>query len=305
MAQAFQPWDGRLVATVAVLVVAGAAAVVMSAGPGQSVLTGIASAPPAAWTAAATASAAVAAGLTARAWAALARIPARAVLEASRRVGFAAGAFVVMDPGSLTLVAEDAHWRSRVLRSRPWPSRLRGAAAVAWLDWRRLARRPGRLALMAAATALPVLAERAGGGAAAVTAVLAAGALAVAAAGTAGARRDAGDASLARLLGTGPRALLAARAVLPPCSAAPGWPSRWRDWTWRATAQASGPRTAVRAGAGGGGAADGAPPSHRARDAGRGHALGPVPLGPLVWALAGADVAVLGACPRSWRSPPG
>jgi hypothetical protein len=298
LAQAFQPWDGRLVATVAVLVVAGAAAVVMSAGPGQSVLTGIASAPPAAWTAAATASAAVAAGLAARAWAALARIPARAVLEASRRVGFAAGAFVVMDPGSLTLAAEDAHWRSRVLRSRPWPSRLRGAAAVAWLDWRRLARRPGRLALMAAAAALPVLAERAGGGATAVTALLAAGALAVAATGTAGARRDAGDASLARLLGTGPRALLAARAVLPALlggswlalalaglDVAGDGAGLWPLGLLCAPALAAGALRMARR----------RPIEHAmpAMDT----PLGPVPLGPLVWAMAGADVAVLGCLP--------
>ncbi|GAA1441629.1 hypothetical protein GCM10009602_16940 [Nocardiopsis tropica] len=213
-------------------------------------------------------------------------------------MGFAAGAFVVMDPGSLTLAAEDAHWRSRVLRSRPWPSRLRGAAAVAWLDWRRLARRPGRLALMAAAAALPVLAERAGGGATAVTAVLAAGALAVAAAETAGARRDAGDASLARLLGTGPRALLAARAVLPALlggswlalalaglDVAGDGAGLWPLGLLCAPALAAGALRMARR----------RPIEHAmpAMDT----PLGPVPLGPLVWAMAGADVAVLGCLP--------
>ncbi|WP_040684276.1 DUF6297 family protein, partial [Nocardiopsis halotolerans] len=133
----------------------------------------------------------------------LARIPARAILAASSRAELASGALAAMDPGSLTWIAEDAHWRSRVLRSRAWPSRLRGAAAVAWLDWRRLARGPGRLALMTASTALPVLTARAGGGVTGTLIVLAAGALAVAATSTAGARRDAGDTALARLLGVG------------------------------------------------------------------------------------------------------
>jgi len=298
LAQASQPWGERLLALLAALVVVAVAAAVMGTGPGQGALSGIASAPAAAWTAAASVSAAAAAALAWRAWAALARIPARAVLQASNRVGVAAGALLGMDPGSLTLIAEDAHWRSRVLRSRAWPRRLRGAAAVAWLDWRSLARRPGRLALVAAATLVPVLTARAGGGAPGALTVLAAGALAVAATGTAGARRDAGDAALARLLGTGPRALLAARSVLPALlggswlalalggldPAGPGAPL-WPLGVLCAPALAAGAlRLAHRR-----------PIEHTmpVMDT----PLGPVPLGPLVWALTGADIALLGCLP--------
>ncbi|WP_245681650.1 DUF6297 family protein [Actinomadura kijaniata] len=298
LAQASQSWDGRLVAVLASLVVVAVAVAVMGAGPGQGVLSGIASSPLSAWMAAASVSAVVAAGLAGRAWAAVARIPARAILDASTRAGLVADAFVVMDPGSLTWIAEDAHWRSRVLRSRAWPSRLRGAAAVAWLDWRRLARRPGLLALVAATTVLPALVARAGGGGAGALIVLAAGALTVAAMGTAGARRDAGDAALARLLGAGPRALLAARAVLPVLLGgswstlalagldivAPGGPF-WLLGGLCAPALAAG---ALR----------------MARRRPIEHAMpvmdtpfGSVPLGPVLWALAGADVAALGCLP--------
>ncbi|TDC53025.1 hypothetical protein E1281_18355 [Actinomadura sp. KC345] len=296
LAQASPPWGGRLVAVLVVLVVAAVAAAVMSLGPGQGVLSGIASAPPAAWAGAACASAVVAAVLAGRFWAAVRHMPASAVLDASTRTGDAANA-LVLDPGALTWIAEDAHWRSRVLRSRAWPPRLRGAAAVAWLDWRRLARRPGRLALIAAAAALPVLAARAGGGTAGALVVLAAGALAVASAGTAGARRDAGDAALARLLGAGPRALLAARAVLPTLLGG--------SWLTLALAgldaSATGPfwllgplcAPALAAGA-----------LRLARRRPIEHTMpvvespfGAVPLGPALWAVAGADIAVLGCLP--------
>ncbi|PSK99002.1 hypothetical protein CLV63_104226 [Murinocardiopsis flavida] len=298
LAQASPAWDARLVAVLVALVVAAAAAVVMSMGPGQGLLVGIASAPSAAWTAAASASAAVAACLAGRAWAVAARMPARAVLDASTRAGNAAGALTVMDPGALTWIAEDAHWRTRVLRSRAWPPRLRGAAAVAWLDWRRVARRPGRLLLAAAASALPMLAAQAGGGTPAALAVLAAGALAVAATGTAGARRDAGDAALARLLGAGPRALLAARAVLPALlggawlsaalagldTAVPGGPF-WPLGLLCAPALAAGALRMARR-----------PPVEHAMPV-LDTPLGAVPLGPAMWALAGADIAALGCLP--------
>ncbi|MGK5552447.1 DUF6297 family protein [Actinomadura kijaniata] len=298
LAQASQSWDGRLVAGLVALVVVAVAVTVMSVGPGQGVLTGIASAPLAAWTAVASASAAVAAGLAGRAWAAVARIPARVVLDASARVGLVADAFAVMDPGSLTWIAEDARWRSRVLRSRGWPSRLRGAAAVAWLDWRRLARRPGLLALVAVAAVLPALAARAGAGTAGTLIVLAVGASTVAATGTAGARRDAGDAALARLLATGPRALLAARAVLPALLggswltlalagldiAGPGGPF-WPLGLLCAPALAAGALRMARR----------RPVEHAmpVMDT----PFGSVPLGPVLWASAGADIAALGCLP--------
>ncbi|RKS09252.1 hypothetical protein DFP74_4985 [Nocardiopsis sp. Huas11] len=298
LAQASPAWNDRLSALLVVLVVAAVALAVMSLGPGQGALAGLASAPPAAWAAVASASAAAAAGLAWRAGVCAARIPARAVLEASTRTGLASGAFVLMDPGTLASIAEDAHWRSRALRSRAWPRRLRGAAAVAWLDWRRLARRPGRLAAMAAATVLPVLAARAGGGMPAALLVLAVGAAAVAATGTAGARRDAGDGSLARLLGAGPRTLLAARAVLPALLGG--------SWLTLALAGLDlagpggllwllGPLCAPALAAGALRAARRRPVDHTlpVMDS----PLGPVPTGPLLWALAGADLAVLGCLP--------
>ncbi|MDA0563342.1 DUF6297 family protein [Streptomonospora sp. S1-112] len=298
LAQGAQSWDARLVGVIAVLVAVAVAAAAMSAGPGSGVLAAAASAPVAAWTAAACASAAAAAGLAGRAWSALARFPARAVLDASTRVGLAAGALAAMDPGTLTWIAEDAHWRTRRLRSRAWPVRLPGAAAVAWLDWRRLARRPGRLALVAAAAVLPVLAARAGGAGWAVLLVLAAGALAVAATSTAGARRDAGDPALARLLGAAPRALLAARAVLPAVLGG-AWLTLALAGLDLAGAGGSlwplGPLCAPALAAGALRLARRRPIEHTmpVMDT----PLGPVPLGPLRWALEGADIAALGCLP--------
>ena len=297
LAQASPSWAGRLSAVLVVLVVAAVAAAVMSLGPGQEVLGGVASAPPAAWAVTACASAVAAAALAGRVWTAVRHMPARAVLDASTRTGDAANA-LVLDPGALTWIAEDAHWRSRVLRSRAWPSRMRGAPAVAWPDWRRLARRPARLALIVAAAALPVLAARAGGGTAGALIVLASGGLAAASAGTAGARRDAGDAALARLLGTGPRALLAARAVLPallggawltlalavmdaPGPGGPYWPL--------------GPLCAPALAAGALRLARRRPIEHTMPVIDS--PFGAVPLGPALWALAGADIAALGCLP--------
>jgi hypothetical protein len=298
LAQASEPWGARSAGVLVALAAVAAAMAVMSLGPGQGALVGLVSAPAAAWTAAASASAAVASGLVWRAWSSVARVPARTVLEASARTQLAAGAFVSMDPGVLTWIAEDAHWRVRVLRSRVWPSRLRGAAAVAWLDWRRTARGPARLALMAASTLLPVLTARAGGGEAGALVVLAAGALAVAAVGTAGARRDAGDAALARLLGAGPRALLAARAVLPALlggcwlTLALAWPAvvgdggpLWPLGALCAPALAAGALRMARR----------RPVEHTMPVVDT--PLGPVPLGPVVWALTGVDIAALGCLP--------
>ncbi|MEV0203135.1 DUF6297 family protein, partial [Nonomuraea sp. NPDC050691] len=116
----------------------------------------VAAAPPAVVAVAAVSAALVAALLVRRAWAALERMPVRAVLAASTRTAHVTRAAVLADPGALTWIAEDNHWRARRLRSRRWPS-LAAPAALAWHDWRRLGRRPGRLAAMAASTALPAL----------------------------------------------------------------------------------------------------------------------------------------------------
>ncbi|MGW9347738.1 DUF6297 family protein [Nocardiopsis flavescens] len=298
LGQASQAWDTAVVAMIAVLVAAAAAAAVLGAGPGQRALTALATAPGQAWAAVAAVSVAGAAALAVRAWAAAGRIPARAVLEASRRTGLAAGAVTGLDPGPLAWIAEDAHWRGRTLRSRPWPARLRGAAAVAWPDWKRLGRRPALLALAAATAVLPALAALAGLGGAGVPLVLAAGAAAVASAGTAGARRDAGDAALARLLGAAPRALLAARAVLPAVLG-----GAWLTLALTALEAVGatgalwplGPLCAPALAAGALRMARRRPVEHTAPVMDT--PLGPVPLGPLRWALTGADLALLGCLP--------
>lgn len=297
-AQASQAWEGRVVALIAALVLAAVVLAVMSVGPGRGALSFLAAAPVPVWTAAACASVVVAAAAVGGAWRAAARVPARAVLAASHRAGVAAGAVAGLDAGALTWIAEDARWRSRSLRSRRWPGWLGGAAAVAWADWRRLGRGRGRLVWAAASAVLPALAGRAGLGEAGVLLVLAFGAVAVAATGTAGARRDAGDAALARLLGAGPRALLAARSVLPALLGG-AWLSAalalvgpvgeggplWPLGVLCAPALAAGALRMARR----------RPVEHTAPVVDT--PLGPVPLGPLRWALTGADLAALGCVP--------
>ncbi|MFF1670141.1 hypothetical protein ACFVWN_10470, partial [Nocardiopsis flavescens] len=128
--------------------------------------------------------------------------------------------------------------------------------------------------------------------------VLAAGAAAVASAGTAGARRDAGDAALARLLGAAPRALLAARAVLPAVLG-----GAWLTLALTALEAVGatgalwplGPLCAPALAAGALRMARRRPVEHTAPVMDT--PLGPVPLGPLRWALTGADLALLGCLP--------
>ncbi|MFI0450104.1 DUF6297 family protein [Actinomadura sp. 6N118] len=315
LAQTSERWDAWLTGGISVIVVSAGIAAIMSFGPGSHLAASVSSAPPSAVLAAATASVMPAAGLTVRAWTALGRIPARTVLDASTRTGHAAAAAVMMDPGALTWIVEDAHWRGRSLRSRPWPSglarglvpaRARGPLAVSWQEWRRLARRPVRVALLVSSTLLPALAARAttdvaGNGVPAVAAVvLGVGALAVAASATTGARRDGEDPALARLLGVGPRALLAARAVLPALLGG-GWLVAALTVLGTAGALPAGPwwllgvacAPALAAGA-----------LRMARRRPVDHAMpvlntpvGALPTGPVLWALTGVDVAVLGCAP--------
>ncbi|GAA3936372.1 hypothetical protein GCM10023085_17240 [Actinomadura viridis] len=315
LAQASERWDAWLTGAITVIVVSAGIAAIMSFGPGRHLAASAVSAPPSAVLAAATASAVLATGLAVRAWTVLGRIPARAVLDASTRTGHAAAAAVVMDPGALTWIVEDAHWRGRSVRSRPWPSglaggrlpaRVRGPLAVAWQEWRRLARRPARVVLLASSTLLPALAARAApeaaGGDVPVVAgvVLGVGALAAAAAATTGARRDGDDPALARLLGVGPRALLAARAVLPALLGG-GWLVAALTVLGAAGALPAGPwwllgaacAPALAAGA-----------LRMARRRPVDHAMpvlstpvGALPTGPVLWALTGVDVAVLGCVP--------
>ncbi|MER7506365.1 DUF6297 family protein [Nonomuraea pusilla] len=298
LAQVSASWQSWVTAGVAVLVVL---ALVAASGQARPALSAVAHAPPAALGAAAGAAALACGLLVRRAVAALGRIPARALLAASTRAGHVATAAVRLDPGALTWIAEDNHWRARKLRSRRWPS-LPGPLALAWQDWLRLARRPGRLALIAGAAALPAVLAQAG--AVSATAALGllgvlAGALAAASSGTAGARRDGDNPSLARLTGVGRGPALAARALLPALLAAAWAAAAFAGLALTGTLPATswlwGPAVAPALAAG------------ALRMARRGpvdHSMpiidtpgGAIPTGPLFWALTGLDVALLGCLP--------
>ncbi|PZG12546.1 hypothetical protein C1J01_32590 [Nonomuraea aridisoli] len=211
LGQSSQTWQFWLTATVAALL---ALAVVAVSGQLRAVLAVAASAPPAAIAAAVAGAVAVSGVLARRAWVSLDRIPARELVTASTRAGHVANATVGLDPSVLTWVAEDNHWRSRTLASRRWP-KLPAPLALAWADWARVARRPGRLALIAATAALPAVLVQAGGSPAVLGVAVLGGALGVTATAVSGARRDADNPGLARLTGVGLRPALAARAVLP------------------------------------------------------------------------------------------
>ncbi|MEU0570921.1 DUF6297 family protein, partial [Nonomuraea sp. NPDC005983] len=162
LGQASQSWHAWVTAgLVALLVVA----VVAASGQARGVLAAVAAAPLPAVAAAASAAVLTSTLLIRRAWAALARIPSRTILAASTRAGHVATATVTLDPGALTWIAEDNHWRARSLRSRPWPSplrvhntrltaplapawqgitRLTAPFVLAWQDWLRAGRRTSR-----------------------------------------------------------------------------------------------------------------------------------------------------------------
>ncbi|MEU5989270.1 DUF6297 family protein [Spirillospora sp. NPDC047418] len=306
LAQASQTWDGWLLAAIAVVVLFAVIAALHSAGRSSpGVVAAGASAE--AWTAAAVAAAGVAAMVSRAAWAALGRVPAHSILAASTRTGNVATAATVLDPGALTWIAEDAHWRRRVLRSRPLPGvgrlpgPLRTSLTLAWPEWRRLARRPGRSALVAASAALPALAARAGGGLTpAVLVAVVGGALAVAAGCASGTRRDAHDPSLLRLSAAGTGPVLAARALVP-ALAGGAWLGLALTGLSLAGALGAGPwwpfgpaaAPALAAGA-----------LRMARRRPVDHSMpvvatpfGVVPMGPVLWALAGVDLAALGCAP--------
>ncbi|MFG1612634.1 DUF6297 family protein [Nonomuraea wenchangensis] len=320
LARASQSWQVWLVvAVVALLVVA----VVAVSGQVRTVLAVAAGAPLTAVAVAASLAAAGSALLARQAWRAFGRIPAREIAAASTRGGHVADAATGVDPSALTWIAEDNHWRGRRLRSRRWPA-LPAAFATAWQDWRRLARRPGRLAFTLAMAGLPALLAQAGGAPGMLGAVVLAGGLAVAASAATGARRDAANPALARLLGIGHRPGLAARAVLPALLAA--------LWTSAALAgltltnptpspasaatlatSSSAPMTGAGFGLGvaelvlfgvlaAPGLAAGALRMVRRRPVD--HSLpvidtgaGPVPLGPVLWGVTGIDLALAGCLP--------
>ncbi|GAA4576778.1 DUF6297 family protein [Planotetraspora kaengkrachanensis] len=311
VAQSSSAWDSWLRGAVVILVVTAVLAAVAGSGPGRHALAAVAAAPRSLGEAVAGLSAATALVLVRQAWRALARIHASSLLVTSARARHVAAAAVVMDPGALTWAAEEDHWRARTLRSRPWPALLsRGSSrplpavsaplATAWHDWRRLARRPRRSVALLGTAALPALAVQALGGTSPVAvAVLAAGALTSAALCTAGARRDAEDPGLARLLGVNARAVLAARSLLPALVSA-AWltlalvglvATGALTGSWWLFGPLAAPALAAAA-------------LRMARRRPIDHSLpvidspaGPIPTGWVVWALTGVDVAVLGCAP--------
>ncbi|MEV0382488.1 DUF6297 family protein [Nonomuraea sp. NPDC050643] len=296
LGQSAPSWQFWLTAAMTVLLVL---AVVAVSGRLRTVLATAAAAPLPA-VAAAAAGVALASGLLVRrAWASLDRIPARTLLSASTRAGHVATAAVSLDPGALTWIAEDNHWRARRLTSRRWPSSLPAPVALAWHDWRRLTRRPGRLVAVTATAALPSVLAQAGGSPALAGMTVLAGGMAVAAMHTSGARRDSDNPALARLIGIGLRPALAARALLPALMSG--------VWTTAALAALSGaggeawwmfgPLVAPALAAGA---------LRMARRSPVDHSLpvidtpgGAIPTGPLLWAARGVDLALLGCLPAA------
>jgi len=150
-------------------------------------------------------------------WRRLASFPAGVLRSDSARSGRALLAAQFLNFSLLFWIAEDNHWRGRLLRSRTWPA-LPPALVLAWADWRRLSRRPGPLVVLALAAVIPALLGVAVTGRARtdlVAAALIVGALAVGAQGTTATKRDQDDPALLRLLGVRPRQALTARAALP------------------------------------------------------------------------------------------
>lgn len=322
LGQASQSWQVWLTAaTVALLVLA----VMAVSGQARTVLAIAASAPLTAVTAVASGAAVVSALLVRQAWASLHKIPARDILATSTRAGHVTSAAVGVDPGAFTWIAEDNHWRARKLTSRRWPS-LPAPFALAWQDWRRLARRPGRLATMFATAASPAVLAQAGGPPVALGAAVLAGGLVVAAASASGARRDSDNPALARLLGVGHRPALAARALLPALLSGAWATTALAGLTLAATgATAAGgssvaePGTGVAVAAGVGAGSEvwwlfgllvapalAAAALRMARRGPVDHSLpvidtpgGAIPLGPVLWAATGPDLAVAGCLPAA------
>jgi hypothetical protein len=235
-------------------------------------------------------------------WRRLRAFPAAPVVDASLRLGVATETAVALEPSFLARAVESTYWRGRRLRSRRWPA-WPGAVALAWLDWRVLARRPLRPLALAAATALPaVLVTAWPGQALAVAVVSFALAIAAASTGSGGARHDADSPALARLFGVGPRAADAARLVLPALLAA-AWYAVALALLVRAGALPAGPWALF------GPAAAPVLAVAALRLSRRGHvdhASTPVvmpmtgshiPTGWFIWCLTGLDVAVPGCLP--------
>jgi Family of unknown function (DUF6297) len=235
LAQPGERWRARLRAVCAVVSALAAAAALTgerwTALP-RAVTTGLADLPDQSADgpveAVVTAAAVVAAGGVALlVWRMLPRFPAGVLRSGSARAGRIVLAATFGNLALLSWIAEDSHWRGRLLPSRPWPRRYPWSApawALAWADWRRLGRRPAALAVLAGSTLAPALAGAAVAAGQArgliTAAALLAGGIAAGVQGTAATRRDTNDPALSRLLGVRPGAALAARAVLPALLAA-------------------------------------------------------------------------------------
>lgn len=151
------------------------------------------------------------------AWRRLPRFPASVLRTDSARAGRTLTAVAFLNLPLLTWIAEDNYWRGRVIASKPWP-KLPPALALAWADWRRLARRPVLLAVTAASALIPALAGAAitgHGRSYVIAAALLFGGIAAGTQGTATTKRDLNDITFRRLLGIDERQALAARAILP------------------------------------------------------------------------------------------
>jgi hypothetical protein len=150
-------------------------------------------------------------------WLSLRRFPAAVLRTDSARAGRALLAAAFLNVPLLTWIAEDNHWRGRLLPSRAWP-KLPPAMALAWADWRRLGRRPALLTALAAGTLVPALAGAAITGKPrgwTIAAALLAGGIVAGLHGTATTRRDTNDQALRRMLGVDAGSALLARAALP------------------------------------------------------------------------------------------
>jgi hypothetical protein len=155
-------------------------------------------------------------------WLSLRQFPAGVLRTDSARAGRALLAAAFLNVPLLTWIAEDNHWRGRLLPSRAWPT-LPPAMVLAWADWRRLGRRPALLTVLAASTLVPALAGAAMTGKPhgwTIAGALLAGGIVAGLHGTAATRRDTNDQALRRMLGIDQRSALMARAVLPALLAA-------------------------------------------------------------------------------------
>ncbi|MFC0864257.1 DUF6297 family protein [Sphaerimonospora cavernae] len=244
----------------------------------------------------------IAAGLLMRtAWRALASFPARVLVNASARMVTAAAASLGLEPALLTSVAEERYWRHRRLRSRRWPRE--GRWLIVRSDLRMLSRRPGRLTVLAALTALPAFVCLAGGTLGIAVAVLLAGGLSAATATAAGARWDAQNPELPRMLamrGLSPRAVAPAAlaalwvgtafAILSLAGFTPIWCILYG--LSAAPGLTAGALRMARRG----------PVNHAMPVIDLG--LGGIPTGPLFWAIAGVDIAALGNAPLLFGMTP-